>query len=158
MQKELAKTKETGKYPLKAQIQEIIAVIAAFSTLLLRETEALKKADFKTVDALQADKKLFARQYQAKIEVLAARRDELPGLDLALREKLVRERGRFSVVLNDNMHALDRSQNSVKRLVNNILDAARHAVLEDQQTNYSRSGKAMTYKSASTSLATDQRL
>jgi hypothetical protein len=157
MQKELVRT-TTDKAPLKMQIQEIIAVIVAFSNLLLKETEALKKADFKAVDVLQADKKLFAKQYHAKIEALATRRAELPGLELALREKLFKERSRFSVILTDNMLALERAQNSVKRLVNNILDAARHAVLEDQQTNYSRGGKTQTYKSASTSLSTDQRL
>jgi hypothetical protein len=151
-------TKETGKYPVKAQVQEILAVITAFSNLLIKETEALKKSDFKTVDTLQADKKLFAKQYQAKIEALAAHKAELPALELTLREKLIKERSRFGVVLNENMQALERAQNSVKRLVNNILDTARHAILEDQQTNYSRGGKAMTYKSASTSLSTDQRL
>ncbi|MFH1157929.1 MAG: hypothetical protein V1721_03480 [Pseudomonadota bacterium] len=160
MQKENIKVapKEDRKPPLKLQIQEVLGVIAAFSALLVRETDALKKADFKTVDTLQADKKLFARQYHARVTALSARREELQGLDLALREKLVKERARFSVILEDNMQALDLAQNSTKRLVNRILEAARHAVTEDRQTNYSNDGKAMAYKSASLSLSVDQSL
>lgn len=160
MQKELARTtkSEAALVPLKLQVQELLAVIAAFSNLLTKETEALKKADFKTVDTLQADKKLFAKQYQAKVEALAARKEDLLKLDLPTREKLLQERGRFNTVLSDNMYALDLAQNSTKRLVNHILDAARHSVMEEQQTNYSNLGKAATYKSATKSLSLDQSL
>lgn len=158
MQKELTKVtkNETSHAPLTLQVQEIMAVITAFSSLLIKETEALKKADFKTVDTLQPGKKLFAKQYQAKVEALVARREEMLNLDLPTREKLLRERARFNTVLNDNMYALDLAQNSTKRLVNHILDAARHAVMEDQQTNYSKLGKTATYKAATTSLSIDQ--
>ena len=156
MQKELQKT--ALKFQMKPQVQEMLAVIAAFSNLLVKETEALKKADFKTVDTLQADKKLFAKQYHAKVTALAEHRGELQGLELSLREKLMQERTRFNMVLSDNMKALELAQNSTKRLVNHILEAARHSVMKDQQTNYSSAGKTTTYKSATTSLAIDRSL
>jgi len=147
---------ETAKYPLQPQLREVMAVIADFSNLLIKETAALKKADFKTVDTLQAGKKLFAGQYNAKVKALSGRKCEFPGLDRALRENLLKERDRFSVILDDNLRALELAQNSVKRLINRILDAARHAVMKERQTNYSNTGKALSYKSASTSLSTDQ--
>ena len=150
--------KEIRKPSMKLQIQEILTIITAFSTLLVKETNALKKADFKTVNTLQANKKLFAKQYHTGVTALSAHREELKELDLSLREKLVKERAKFSVILDDNMEALDLAQNSSKRLVNRILEAARHAVTEDRQTNYSKSGKAMAYKSASLSLSVDQSL
>jgi len=153
-----APQKAPVKIALKVQIQEILAVMLAFSNLLIKETAALKKADFKTVDTLQADKKLFAKQYEAKITALAAYREELPSLELALREKLIKERLRFNKVLDDNMRALDIAQNSTKRLINRILEAARHAVVDERQTNYSSGGKAMAYKSASMSINIDQSL
>ena len=151
-------SKEDRKPSMKLQIQEILTVITAFSALLIKETNALKKADFKTVDTLQADKKLFAKQYHAGVTALSEHREELKDLDLALREKLVKERTKFSIILEDNMEALDLAQNSSKRLVNRILEAARHAVTENRQTNYSKNGKAMSYKSASMSLSVDQSL
>jgi hypothetical protein len=161
MQKETLKTaprKEDIKLTLKTQVQEILAVMLAFSNLLNKETAALKKADFKAVDALQADKKLFAKQYEAKITALAANRAELASLELPLREKLIKERLRFNVVLDENMRALDIAQNSTKRLINRILEAARHAVVDEKQTNYSKAGKAVAYKSASMSINLDRSL
>jgi hypothetical protein len=156
MQKETAKTEI--KTPLRQHVQEILALIAAFTNLLVRETEALRKSDFKAVDTMQADKRLFARQYEAKVRALVSRREEMTGLELALREKLVKERNRFNAVLDENMQALDLAQNSTKRLVNRILEVARNAVTESRETNYSSSGKAMAYKSAAMSLSVDHNL
>ena len=153
-----APKKENVKVALRTQVQEILAVMLAFSNLLVKETAALKKADFKTVDTLQADKKLFAKQYEAKITALANYREELPNLELALREKLIKERLNFNKVLDDNMKALDIAQNSTKRLINRILEAARGAVVDQRQTNYSSAGKAMAYKSASMSMNIDQNM
>jgi hypothetical protein len=150
--------KETAKLSLKAQVQEVLAVMLAFSNLLVKETAALRAADFKSVDALQADKRLFAKQYEAKIVALSEYRAELPSLDLALREKLVKERQRFNVLLDENMQALDLAQNSTKRLINRILEAARDAVTHEKQTNYSSTGKAVAYKAASLSINVDQSL
>ncbi len=161
MQKETLKTapkKENTRLSVRTQVQEILAVMLAFSNLLIKETNALKKADFKTVDTLQADKKLFAKQYEAKISALAEYRAELPSLELALREKLVKERLRFNAILDENMKALDLAQNSTKRLVNRILEAARLAVVDEKQTNYSKTGKAMAYKAASMSINVDRSL
>lgn len=161
MQNEAIKTaprKENAKVALRTQIQEILAVMMAFSNLLIKETEALKKADFKVVDTLQADKKLFAKQYEAKITGLANYREELPNLELALREKLIKERLRFNKILDDNMKALDIAQNSTKRLINRILEAARTAVVDQRQTNYSNGGRALAYKSATMSLNVDRSL
>ncbi len=153
-----AEPKKIAAPALGTQVQEVMALITAFSALLTKETDALKKADFAAVDALQGDKKLFATQYNAKIAALAERRDEWQTLEVALREKLIKHRAAFAAVLNDNMLALERAQNSVKRLVNNILEAARQAVAEDNQTAYSRAGRAMTYRSAGAALTTDHRL
>ncbi|MCK5659057.1 MAG: hypothetical protein KAH96_04185, partial [Alphaproteobacteria bacterium] len=109
MQKENIKItpKENQKPPLSLQVQETLIVISAFSNLLVKETKALKKANFKTIKTLQADKKLLAKQYHANITALSARREELQELDLALREKLNKERASFSVILEENLQALD---------------------------------------------------
>ena len=159
MKQETLKTapkKENTRLSVKTQVQEILAVMLAFSNLLVKETAALKKSDFKTVDALQADKRLFAKQYEAKITTLSEYRTELAALELPLREKLVKERMRFNTLLDENMHALDLAQNSTKRLVNRILEAARSAVVDERQTNYTKTGKAMAYKAASLSINIDQ--
>jgi len=160
MQKENIKItpKENQKPSIKLQVQKVLTVIDAFSNLLVKETKALKKADFRIVNTLQADKKLLAKQYHDNVTALSTRREDLQKLDRTLHEKLIKERANFSVILEENLQALDLAQNSTKRLVNRILEAARHAVTEERQTNYSNDGKAMTYKSASLSLSVDQSL
>lgn len=161
MQKETTTTtapKETPRLSVKVQVQEILAVMLAFSNLLTRETAALKKADFKAVDALQADKRLFAKQYQEKIVTLTEYRADLANLELPLREKLQKERLRFNAILDENMKSLELAQHSTKRLVNRILEAARMAVVDERQTNYNSNGKALAYKSASMSINVDQNL
>ena len=155
MQKEALKKKEL-KTPFKLQIDELLAVISAFSNLLKKENSALKSADFNAVDKLQADKKIFAKQYEAKVHAIADRRDELLNLDSYTREKLMNERIKFNEVLDLNMTALEMAQESNKRLVNLILDSARKAVAQDKQTNYSNAGLTTTYKSATSSLSIDE--
>ncbi len=136
---------------------EVLRVIDAFGRLLQTETNALKTSDFRTVDGLQTDKKNFAKQYHAVVTGLATNKDEVMKLDVTLREKLVRARTEFTVILNDNLRALEMAKDSTKRLVNRILDAARQAVAEDTQTVYSAQGKMQSYKSSSTSLSIDQK-
>jgi len=143
---------------LRVQVLEILAVIDAFAGLLRRETEALRKADFNAVDLLQADKRLYAKQYEVKVAALATRQNEFPFLELSLRERLMQERTLFSAVLRENLRALELAHNSTKRLVDRILEAARTAVVEDTHPNYSRGALPSTYKSASSSLTIDQRL
>lgn len=158
MRNENVNVKAEARSPLKAQIQEMLAVITAFSNLLVKETAALKKADFKTVDALQADKKLFAKQYEAKVTAMFSRREEFAKLEMSLRETLAKERARFNEVLQQNMYALDMAQYGTQRLVDRILDAAREAVVKERETNYSQAGKAMAYKAASLSHSVDTNL
>ncbi|HCZ15411.1 MAG TPA: hypothetical protein DHV85_12620, partial [Candidatus Accumulibacter sp.] len=84
---------------LRLQVLEMLAVVTAFTQLLKRETEALRKADFNAVDLLQADKRLYAKQYEAKITALVQRQNDFPLLDLTLRERLMQERTVFGVAL-----------------------------------------------------------
>lgn len=156
MKKELTNTAK--KTTLADQVEELLALITVFGALLTKESEALRKADFKTVDSLQDEKKLLAKKYHTLIALLADRRDELLNLDLLLRDKLLNARSGFNRVLDTNTRALDAAQNSTKRLINRILEVARDAVMEDTQTSYSNAGRAKTYKSASTSLSIDQSL
>ncbi len=107
---------------------------------------------------MQEDKKRFAKQYEAMVMALSSRQAEFAALDLALRERLMKERAHFNTVLQENMHALNMAQHGTKRLVDRILEAARQAVAENSQTNYSNGGKAMSYKSASMSLSVDKNL
>lgn len=148
----------TTQLPITLEATNLMALIMAFGVHLQEETAALRRADFATVEKLQQGKKNFAKDYHAQVTAFAARRDEIANLDVATREKIVRMRIEFTNTLNDNTRALESARDSAKRLVNRILDAARQAVVDDAETNYSSKGKAQAYKTSMLSLSVDQRL
>lgn len=143
---------------LQADVLGVLTVIDDFSSLLTQETDALKKNDFKTVDSLQQGKRDIARRYHDVIVKLGDRQIELAGLDVTLRERLVRARTQFTLILQENMRTLEAMKKSTQRLVNRILDAARTSVTEDTHHKYSAGGKMQSTKSASLSLSLDQSL
>lgn len=143
---------------LRAQVQSVLDILDSFGKLLTDETAALKNSDFQSVDRLQEGKRRLAREYQAVVEALAARKEEMPKLDIRLREQLVKRRTIFTAILDDNLRALEASKDSAARLVNKILEAARRAVTDKRQTNYSAKGKAQACKTSTLSLSVDQKL
>lgn len=149
---------KTESATLKENALALMTLIEEFGALLRQETAGLKKADYRTVDLLQEDKRSFARKYQALVTSIAAQRDQMSDLDLNLRERMVRARGNFTLILDENLRALEASRDSARRLVDRILDTARKAVADELQTHYSAGGNTQAYKSATMSLSVDQSL
>jgi hypothetical protein len=144
--------------PLAHEMADIMRLIEQFGELLCRETEALKKADFKAVDALQQPKRSMAEKYQSHVTALAARGEEMKALDLTARERFIQARTRFTLILNDNLKALELAKDSTRRLVGRILDTARKSVVDEKQTNYSARGQTQACKTSTLSLSLDQKL
>ncbi len=143
---------------LRNDVQSVMKILDSFGQLLAEETTALRKSDFKTVDRLQAAKKNLAAEYQALVMSLSERKAEVAALEMPLREKLVHSRTGFTQILQENLTALETAKASAGRLVNKILDAARKAVVDDKQTNYSAKGHAQAYKTSTLSLSVDKNL
>ena len=143
---------------LRERVLGMLTLIEEFGSLLVKETDALKKSDFRMVDLLQDDKRHLAKRYHAEVTALSERRAEMPGLDVSLQERLIKARTTFTVILNDNLRALEASRDSARRLVNRILDTARKTVTDELQTNYSAKGHTQAYKTASLSLSIDRSL
>ena len=147
-----------AKRSLITEVMDVMKLIEDFSTLLMRETAALKKSDFNVVDTLQPAKRKLALEYQNMVTALAARKAEMATLDIAARERLVKARTQFTLILNENLVALEAAKESTRRLVGKILDAARKSVVDEKQTNYSAKGQAQAYKTSTLSLSVDQKL
>lgn len=143
---------------LKNELAATMELLTRFGKFLETETQALRKADFKTVDQLQDDKKNLAKSYHTQISTLSARKAELAALDLPTREKLVLARKKFTEILNDNLHALAAAKDSSKRLVDRILEAAREAALEDKTSAYTARGRMNTPVKAPLSISLNRQL
>lgn len=148
----------TATPALRERVLGMLGLIEEFGNLLVKETAALKKSDFRMVDLLQDDKRNLAKRYHAEVTALSERRNEMPSLDVSLQERLIKARTTFTVILNDNLRALEASRDSARRLVNRILDTARKAVTDELQTNYSAKGHTQAYKTAALSLNIDRSL
>jgi len=144
--------------PIMSDVHAVLKLIETFGSLLVEETKALKKSDFKHVDMLQADKRQYAREYHTLVTRLSERKHEIVQLDMDTREKIVRARTQLTVILNENVKALEDARSSAKRLVDRILEVARRSVTDDSQTNYSAKGKTQAYKSSMLSLSVDTSL
>lgn len=144
--------------PIDVDVKAVLRLIDDFSGLLQAETAALKKADFKAVDDLQAEKRNYARRYHQLITGLCERRDDMMALDAAQKQSLTAARDGFGKLLKENLDTLEAAKDGAKRLVNRILDAARRNVVDDRKTHYSNSGRAQSYKTATLSLSIDQKL
>lgn len=148
----------TATPALRERVMTVLNLIEEFGSLLVKETDALKKNDYRLVDLLQDDKRNLAKRYHAEVTALSERRAEMPGLELSLQERLIKARTTFTVILNENLRALEASRDGARRLVNRILDTARKAVTDELQTNYSAKGQAQAYRSAAMSLSVDRSL
>jgi hypothetical protein len=148
----------SAKRSLVSEVTDVMKLIEDFGALLMRETAALKKSDFNVVDTLQPAKRKLALEYQNTVTALAARKNEMAALDVAARERLVKARTQFTLILNDNLVALEAAKESTRRLVGKILDAARKTVVDEKQTNYSARGQAQAYKTSTLSLSVDRKL
>jgi tRNA A37 threonylcarbamoyltransferase TsaD len=142
---------------LQSQVHEVLDVLGHFSTLLTNETDALKKSDFQTVDTLQQNKRDIARKYQELVSALSTRQTEMATLDQPLREKLIKARTAFTLILQENMVTLEAVKKSTQRLVNRILDVARDTVTEETHHKYAANGKMQSATSSSLSLSLDQK-
>lgn len=151
-----AETKQAT--PIRNAVTDILKVLENFSALLNDETAALKRSDFATVDSLQENKRTIARTYHDMVTSLGARAEELQSLDMPLREKLIRTRTTFTLILNDNMRVLELVKRSTQRLSERILDIARLSVVDSNQTSYGVKGNVQSYKSSTLSTQLDRSL
>lgn len=143
---------------LYADVEAVLKVIDAFGRLLAEETAALRQSDFGAVDRLQAAKRALAKEYQLCVETLAGRKEDVARLDMKTRERLVTKRTGFTLILDENLRALEAAKDSAGRLVDKILTAARRAVTDDRQTHYSAKGQTQACRTSTLSLSVDQKL
>jgi hypothetical protein len=104
------------------------------------ETEALENADAKTFMALQDTKILAARNYQAAIEQLLNRKEELSNTDVSLKDILSVKQKSFSELSRRNLEALARMQKSMERFGNTLRNAVVDAAKKQRPSGYTSIG------------------
>lgn len=112
-------------------VDTLIAVIDRVEDVYRRETKALKGADTSAFIDLQGEKVIAAQNYQAGINQLMERAEEIKQASPALKQKLEQRREDFNTTALENMDALERMQRSLNRLNDRIMEAARRSAKEN---------------------------
>jgi len=135
-----AKEKPLHRDPNKA-MQQMMDTIDALRSVYERETDALEKMDTNTFLSLQADKEIHALAYQAGINEIIARKDEMKKVDPALKDRLNTMQKEFSDLAVQNMAALERMNRAVTRLNGTIREVAKQEVKKQNAFNYNEIGR-----------------
>lgn len=125
--------------PNKA-MQQMMEQIDSLREVYMEENAALEQSDTKTFLKLQDKKIHAARNYQASAQQMLTRKDELQHIDMALKLQLREKQEEFSGIMSENLKALDRLRNGVKRLNDRVMRSARDAA-QHQNVNYSAKGQ-----------------
>lgn len=152
--KSLSEQAILSRNPEKA-IQEMMDTIDDLRGVYIAETAALQNADTKGFLDIQERKLLSAQKYQKSIEEIMARKQEMRGIDISLKQRLERMQQEFSEITRENMDALSRMQRTMERLGNTVRTAAKEAVNRDRSYSYGEQGtlKSNEHKVVSTGLS-----
>jgi DNA repair exonuclease SbcCD ATPase subunit len=121
-------------------IQDVIATIARLQSVYQRETQALEEVDAKAFLAEQDEKFEVAKIYQARVQEVMQRKNELRAANPELKAKLEDMQAEFSQLSHRNMKALKRMQRTMERLGNTIRRAAKEETRKQRTFSYGANG------------------
>lgn len=138
-----AKQRPLGKLhrdPSRA-MQQMMNRIDELRSVYEDETDALERMDTRSFMALQDNKIHHAMAYESGIHELMARKNEMQGVDNALKDKLRKMQEDFASLSQKNMEALQRMQRTMDRLGNTIRSAAKEEAKKQRVFSYGQNGE-----------------
>jgi uncharacterized protein YukE len=121
-------------------MQDMMDTIDSLRVIYVLETDALNDTDTKTFLELQGQKLEMARKYQAGIEKILARKEEMKNISPLLKNRLTETQKEFSDLATKNMEAIKRMQRCTERLGDTIMNAAKEAAKSQQTFAYGENG------------------
>ena len=145
---------------IRTEIQNTIDIIQSFGDVLEQETEALKGSNFNVIDGLQSLKRDLAAKYQTQISLLSRKKAELENIGTVLRDQLIKARTKFTLILTENLHALENMKASNQRLIEHIISAAREALNDKKEFKgqYTQYGREHVNRETPVSISLNQQL
>lgn len=125
--------------PHKA-IMEMMQTIDALRTVMVQETAALDNTDTDKFFALQDNKLRVARDYQAGMTQLLARKDSLRAADPTLKKRLEVMQQTFHATAVENRKSIERMRKGMERLGDRIMRIARQTAEKETRLVYGATG------------------
>lgn len=134
---------------------EVEAVLGTFAALLDRESEVVQASDFDAFQSMQNDKFAMLTRYRALMETLKYQAPQLKAAGEPVAERLNAATARLQESVKRNAGALDRASNSMKRITDRILTAARETLYADRQS-YRKDGRSNLNPATPVSMRLDE--
>ncbi len=150
---------ESPSAPLKnpnAAMQDMMTTIDALRNVYSRETEALEAADTRKFLEVQAEKLKVAVEYQAGVEHLIERKNEMKSANPLLRKRLEDMQKDFADLTVRNMDALKRMQRVTERLGNTIRHAAKESAIRERAFSYGETGALKSSEKKTVSMGVSE--
>lgn len=126
-----------------AALEDVMVAIKDLFVIYERETEALENVDTNTFLSLQDQKIARARAYQASMEDLLSRKEEIRKANPVVKKRFEQMQTDFSTLSRRNMEALSRMQRTMERLGGTLRRAAQDAAKKQRAVSYGANGILM---------------
>lgn len=123
------------------QVSSFMSKLCDFYT---RENAVLRKADTQSFINLQSEKMILARNYQAVIEQMRERHDEIKNAPESKRVKVQEHQDIFQKLADENKDLLGKLEKGTERLRSRIVETVKTVAERKRVNSYSNSGHLMT--------------
>ncbi|MDP7142907.1 MAG: flagellar protein FlgN [Alphaproteobacteria bacterium] len=124
----------------KKAMKQMLETIGNLSALYEEENDALAKANTQKFLSLQDEKIKIARNYQNGMRQILDRKDEFKDFSEEFKAKLIAKQKAFDEIARQNLTAIERTQKSVTRLNERIMETAREKASK-KNVNYKDNGR-----------------
>ncbi len=138
--------------PPEKLLNGLLVLMRDLKHVYLQEVTALRAGDTRQFLALQPDKEILSRDYEHRVREVQARAAAIKQADQALRGRVAVEQAELAVIADQAMNLSAKMAESMRRLHERLIDAARHAV-QKEKIQYGSAG-VLTDSAAAKPVAT----
>ncbi len=133
-------------------LSSLLALMSDLKHVYLQEVDAIRAGDTKKFLSLQPDKEVLSRDYEYRVREVQARSAAIKLADHSLRTRVAVEQAELAVIADQAMSLASKMAESMRRLHERLIDAARHAV-QQEKIQYGSAG-VLTESAGAKPLAT----
>lgn len=133
------KASHLSSNPNKA-MQQMMVTIDELKARTIKETAALNESNTSLFMDLQDEKLTVAREYLHGMEDLMSRSDEMKNASPAIKEKFKEVRENFALIAKENLEAIEKMRNGMRKLEERIILAARKEADSKSKFSYGSNG------------------
>lgn len=138
--------------PPEKVLNGLLTLMRDLKHVYLQEVDAIRSGDTKKFLSLQPDKEVLSRDYEFRVREVQARSAAIKQVDHALRTKVAVEQAELSILADQAMSLASKMAESMRRLHERLIDAARHSV-QQEKIQYGSAG-VLTDSAGAKPLAT----